>query len=237
MKKPIINQRKWLTFSAMPSRILSTSLLLVVVVHIPTITWTMERAAAEKRQETKYKMKTAKFHSGELSSHLLSDSYGNIVPARRIIPADVLPHHWLEEFHANARDLSHCRIIEAIHTKYASYHLQKCRQRYQYAVSYWIVDNFLTILFPRGICAAEDEGELKGIMKNKIIHWLSTYSTWPPPNQCSANVSELVPSMYVRSTSNVVNSPYTTIMNGIASDFKNVNITPRMINIMSQVDA
>lgn len=62
---------------------------------------------------------------------------------------------------------------------------------------------------------------------------LTTYKILPPPNRGKNIVDELVPMPSVRSTSNVVNSPYTTISAGNPSDFMNVNITPRNIRNMS----
>lgn len=72
---------------------------------------------------------------------------------------------------------------------------------------------------------------LKGSTKRSFYrdNSFETYKIFPPPNNGSKIVGELVPIPSVRSTNNVVNSPYTTIVNGIANDFKNVNITPRNI--------
>lgn len=64
-------------------------------------------------------------------------------------------------------------------------------------------------------------------------HSYVAYSILPPPKSGKNIVAELVPIPNVRSTNNVVNSPYTTINIGIANDFKNVQKIPINIRKMS----
>lgn len=148
---------------------------------------------------------------------------------RNIEPSDFLPHQRFKIFDSNTSYLPNSGSIEAIYTKYAKYKLPKSGYGSQNSISNRIIYNFSSILFNRGVCSTKFNQWPISKIRNEIELICILYNILPPPNHLSINVGELVPIPYVRSTKSDVNSPYTIIIHDIARAFNNVKITPRNI--------